>query len=555
MTGISAFAGMTSKGKNDVTTTSDIIGKRLYEAGCRHAFGIPGGEVLSLMDGLDNAGIRFHLVKHENAGGFMAEGTYHASGAPGILVATVGPGVVNAVNVVANAWQDQVPLIFLTGCVDAAEAETYTHQVFDHTKVIAPICKASMVVAEGAVDVMIDKAIAIAMQDPPGPVHLDMPINIAGKEARITGYPGRARLSRTAPAPGPDLDRARAALAAAERPLMICGVEVLHHDAAAVVDEAVHRLSIPIITSYKAKGVVSEDDPLALGGHGLSPKSYKALKPMIDAADVIVLAGYDPIEMRIDWRNVWGTGIEGKTVIEVSARPNTHYVHQADISFVCDIGAGIAMLSDGLNGKPTWTGGDVAAMKETLRNAFPRDEVWGPAAVIDAARKAFPKEGFAAVDTGAHRILLSQQWDCFVPRTLTQSTGLCTMGCALPLAMGHKLANPDQPVIAFTGDGGMEMIMGELATLRDMKLPVVIVVFVDQSLSLIELKQRANTQDNLGVDFGGTDFARLAEVMGGIGVTASDRATLEAAIADGLKADTFTLIACPIGRKAYDGRF
>mgnify|MGYP003136226948 CR=1 FL=1 len=538
-----------------MTTTSDIIGKRLYDAGCRHAFGIPGGEVLSLMDGLGKAGIAFHLVKHENAGGFMAEGTYHATGAPGILVATVGPGVVNAVNVVANAWQDQVPMIFLTGCVDAAEAETYTHQVFDHTKVIAPICKASMVAAEGAVDVMIDKAVAIAMQDPPGPVHLDVPINIAGKEAKVTGYPGRAAMSKTAPAPGPDLDRARDAIANAQRPLMIAGVEVLHHNAARVIDEAVHRLNMPILTSYKAKGVVSEDDPLCLGGHGLSPKSYKALKPMLDDADVIVLAGYDPIEMRIDWRNAWPTGIDGKTVIEISAQPNTHYVHQADLSFVCDVGEGIRTLTAGINGKETWAGDGIAKMQAILKDAFPRDEAWGPAAVIDSARKAFPKNGFAAVDTGAHRILLSQQWDCYQPRTLTQSTGLCTMGCALPLAMGHKIAHPETPVIAFTGDGGMEMILGELATLRDMRLPVVIVVFVDQSLSLIELKQRANTQDNLGVDFGGTDFAALANVMGGIGVTAADRETLEKAIADGLEADTFTLIACPIGRKAYDGRF
>ncbi len=538
-----------------MTTTSDIIGKRLYEAGCRHAFGIPGGEVLSLMEGLENAGIDFHLVKHENPGGFMAEGTYHASGAPGILVATVGPGVVNAVNAVANAWQDQVPMIFLTGCVDAAEAETYTHQVFDHTAVIRPISKASMTVADGAVDVMIDKAVAIAMQDPPGPVHVDVPINIAGRAANVTGYPGRAALSKTSPAAGADLDRAREAIANAERPLLIGGVDILHHDAADVINEAVHRLNMPILTSYKAKGVVSEDDPLALGGHGLSPKSFKTVKPMIDEADVIVLAGYDPIEMRIDWRHAWSTGVEGKTVIEIAAHPNTHYVHQSDISFVCDVGEGIKALTHGINGKETWPGGGIEKMRSSLRADFPRDEAWGPAAVIDAARSALPKDGFAAVDTGAHRILLSQQWECYRPRTLAQSTGLCTMGCAVPIAMGHRIANPETPVIAFTGDGGMEMILGELATLRDMKLPVVIVVFVDESLALIELKQRANKQDNLGVDFGGTDFAKLAEVMGGIGVTATDRDTLESAIDDGLSADTFTLIACPIGRKAYDGRF
>ena len=129
------------------------------------------------------------------------------------------------------------------------------------------------------------------------------------------------------------------------------------------------------------------------------------------------------------------------------------------------------------------------------------------------------------------------------------------MGCAMPLAIGHKLANPSQPVIAFTGDAGLEMILGELATLRDLKLPVVVVVFVDESLALIELKQRANGQDNVGVDFGGTDFAAVAQVLGGIGVTATSRDDLEAAIKAGLDAATFTVIACPIGRKAYDKRF
>ena len=94
---------------------ADIIARRLYDAGCRTAFGIPGGEVLTLIDGLNRAGIDFILCKHENAGGFMAEGTHHVTGAPAVLVATIGPGVANAVNVVANAEQDRVPLIFLTG--------------------------------------------------------------------------------------------------------------------------------------------------------------------------------------------------------------------------------------------------------------------------------------------------------------------------------------------------------------------------------------------------------------------------------------------------------
>ena len=128
------------------------------------------------------------------------------------------------------------------------------------------------------------------------------------------------------------------------------------------------------------------------------------------------------------------------------------------------------------------------------------------------------------------------------------------MGCALPLAMGYKLAKPDAPVIVFTGDAGMEMVLGELATVRDLKLPLVIIVFVDASLALIELKQRGTQRQNLGVDFGQTDFAKVAAALGGNGVIASSEAALEKELQHAFTADRFTIIATPIGRKAYDGK-
>ena len=130
---------------------ADIIARRLAAQGCRIAFGMPGGEVLAIVEALEKAGIRFQLVKHENAGGFMAEGYWHGQSeagpgapiAPAILVATLGPGAANAANVVANAHQDRVPMIVLTGRVDASEAESYTHQVFDHQAFFRPITKAT----------------------------------------------------------------------------------------------------------------------------------------------------------------------------------------------------------------------------------------------------------------------------------------------------------------------------------------------------------------------------------------------------------------------------
>jgi acetolactate synthase-1/2/3 large subunit len=136
-----------------------------------------------------------------------------------------------------------------------------------------------------------------------------------------------------------------------------------------------------------------------------------------------------------------------------------------------------------------------------------------------------------------------------------QSTGLCTMGCALPLAMGFKYARPDAPVIAFTGDAGLEMTLGELATLRDLGLGLVVVVFVDRSLALIELKQRGAAMQNAGVDFQRTDFAALARVYGGNGVTVTGPGEAGPAVTHALAAERFTIIAVEIPRRAYDGLF
>jgi len=532
-------------------TGADLIARRLAAAGCRHAFGMPGGEVLAVMDALDANGIAFTLVKHENAGGYMAEGTWHATGAPAVLLATIGPGVANAVNAVANAQQDRVPLIFLTGCVDGAEAATYTHQVFDHQAVLAPITKASLKMADGAVDVLIDKAVAIAMEHPQGPVHVDIPIKVAEGAQPDRAYPIRAATAPAAPAGGHDLDAARALLAAAERPVAVAGLDVLADDAATAVAQFCRDHGVPLLTTYKGKGILPEDDPMCLGGHGLSPKADKLIMPFLAQADCVLCLGYDPIEMRVGWRDPW----EPAKAIEIANAPNTHYMHHAAHSFVCHIGAGLAALTDGLPEKPRWSGGEPAALRQALRAAFaPEPAGWGPATAIAALREAAPPETVSTVDSGAHRILLSQMWGCPTPRTLLQSSALCTMGIALPLAIGFKLAQPETPTVCFTGDAGLEMVMGDLATLRDLKLPVAVVVFVDRSLALIEMKQRATNRPNVGVDFDGTDFPALARALGGNAIVAENAAACRDAIrAAFAETDRFTLIAVPIDRRAYDG--
>ncbi|MEM9783839.1 MAG: thiamine pyrophosphate-binding protein, partial [Pseudomonadota bacterium] len=258
-------------------TGADAVAKRLYAAGARHAFGIPGGEVLALIEALGRAGIAFHLARHENAAGFMAEGCWHATGTLPVLVATVGPGIANAFNVIANAEQDRVPLIALSGMVDPAEAARYTHQVFDHGAAMATVTKASIRLAQGAVDVQVAKAIRLALAPRQGPVHLDLPIAVAtGVEIGAgseTAYHAPVLPALPAPAEGPMLDAARALWRRSVRPVAVAGLDVLAEPGAAeAVADFCRRHGVPLATTYKGKGILREDDPLSLGGHGLSPK-------------------------------------------------------------------------------------------------------------------------------------------------------------------------------------------------------------------------------------------------------------------------------------------
>ncbi|MEM9756074.1 MAG: thiamine pyrophosphate-binding protein [Pseudomonadota bacterium] len=528
--------------------TADVLARRLFDAGIRYAFGMPGGEVLTFVDALGQAGIEFVLVRHENAGGFIAEGVHHATGAPALLVTTVGPGALNAVNVVENARQDRVPMIVVTGAIDADVAARYTHQVLDQVAVFRTITKASFTMVPGAAEALSDRAVAVATDPRPGPVHIDLPIAVA--EAPAEARPDLRRRPSLAMAPA-ETQALRETLAHARRPLILAGVDAVNGDAGSAIQTTAEALQAPVVTSYKGKGLIPEDHPLSLGAAGLSPKADAILLPLVGEADVILCAGYDPIEMRSGWQDPWTP--ENTTVIDIASAPNTHYMHQGQVNVVGDIAASLTAIRPDTS-LSDWAPDRVADVQADLKQAFAPEPDWGPGRVIETCRRVLPPETRVSADSGAHRILLSQMWRCTAPRLLIQSTGLCTMGCAVPLAIGAALAEPDRPAVAFSGDAGFLMVAGELATAADLGLRPIFFVFVDRSLALIEMKQRQRQLPNAGVDFGSPDFAALARAMGGAGDTVRDVAQLEAALAAALARDTFTLIAAEIDRGAYDGR-
>ncbi|MFV1442559.1 MULTISPECIES: thiamine pyrophosphate-binding protein [unclassified Phaeobacter] len=535
---------------------ADVLARRLYAAGCRHAFGMPGGEVLTLVDALTKAGIRFHLAKHENSAGFMGEGVHHSDGAPVILVATLGPGALNGVNVVANAHQDRVPMLVLTGCVDAAEAATYTHQVLDHQAVFAPITKASYRLDAEAAGVIADKAVRIATAPRNGPVHIDVPISVADSPAG-THRPCLAPARATQPQPA-DLAQARAWLTEAERPLAVIGLDAVAEAASAPLLAFLEHYQIPFVTSYKAKGILPEKHPLCLGGAGLSPLADRHLLPLVREADLVLALGYDPIEMRPGWRNAWDCSRQ--RVIDICAEDNTHYMHAATLTLVAGLAPSLraltvgAQLADDTQPSPQrWPEGQPEVARAALRSAFTPQADWGPAAIVAECQATLPGDTLATADSGAHRILLSQMWSCHEPRALIQSSGLCTMGCAVPMAIGRKLAEPQRTVVSFSGDAGFLMVAGELSTAAELGVAPIFVVFADASLALIDLKQRQRRLDNAGVDFGQHDFAAMGRAFGGHGVRVRDRAGLRAALQEAQQAERFTVIAAEFEREAYDG--
>ena len=319
----------------------------------------------------------------------MAEGAWHRTGALGILVATVGPGALNGVNAVANAHQDRVPMIVIAGAVDADEAQSYTHQVLDQTAVFAPITKASFTFNAGAAHIIADKAVSIALEGRPGPVHIDLPIAVAVAQVPATAPFARAPAAPVIPAQNV-LEQAASWLSTANRPVIIAGLDAVNEDAAAALTEMAERFAIPVVTTYKAKGLLPEDHALALGGAGLSPLADTHLLPLIKQADLIICAGYDSIEMRPGWQNIWDAS--QVNVIDITAVPNHHYMHQATLNIIGNTPATLNALNAASTPRTVWADGQIQQTKSALATSFPKDDAWGPAAVVDVCRGDLPRD-------------------------------------------------------------------------------------------------------------------------------------------------------------------
>lgn len=526
--------------------TALILAKHLKEEGVKYAYGIPGGEVLEIVEAFRQVGIKFILTKNEMGSGFMADADAQVTGKVGVFLATVGPGLTNTVTAVANAYLDRTPLIVITGEMGTSLDGLYTHQVIDQQSILKQITKSSVTLNHHSASQVIKKTIDLAKEGIPGPVHFNVPIDIAGKEQEF-----RPRVESVELTTGPTQETIEVFynhLKKAQKPVMLIGVGINHFKHTEAIRKFAEAWKIPAITTYKAKGVIPEDSPLSFGGTGLSPVVDKANIKLLQNTDLILTIGFDPVELRSDWNLPWD---ETVTTLNIEEARNAHHLYHINKNYIGDTTQLLNALTDSAEEK--WQSSDLEEYKESIKQLVKpqSNKRLGPYDVLASARRLMPRETYATVDTGSHRILLNHVWETYEPRTLLQSNGLGTMGYGLPGAAGIKMAKPEIPVICFTGDAGIDMISGELTMLKAHQLSVIIIVFRDETLSLIKIKQERMGLENSGCDFATPNYVTLAEAYGGVGVTVENIDDFEHALEEAKNRKIFTIIDAVINPEEY----
>ena len=488
------------------------IGAALAGAGTRHIFGVPGGGAnLALIDACERAGLRFVLCHGETAGAIMASTYAELTGLPGACLATRGPGAAALANGVAHAWLDRCPMLAVTDVVAAEQRPRISHQRLDQRRLLGAAAKASWTVGAGGGE-PVTTALAHALSPPWGPVHLDVD-------------PRSASSIEPPPAPpaAPDagaLADARRAVGGARRPVILAGVGCRGAEEHVASFAAEHGL--PVLTTYKAKGTVDE---LSAGAAGLlTGATIEA--PVLTAADLILAVGLDPVELiPAPWPYAAPVVALGPWICD-----DAYFEPLA--SLVASVPEALGLLSGCLDGSGWRTTGQEfrERARERLVGAAGSGGLSAQDVVLDA-REAFPADTVATVDSGAHMLVAMELWDVAAPGCALISSGLATMGFALPAAIAAGLLSPTRRVVCFTGDGGLGMCLAELETLARLNLPVTVVLLDDATLSLIAAKQRPGADGGANaVRYREIDFAQVARACGLPATRVGDRPALRAAL-------------------------
>ena len=497
------------------TRASDVFVRCLEAEGVRHVFGIPGEETLDLNHSLAHSSIEFIPVRHEQGGAFMAAMCGRLTGRAGVCLGTLGPGALNLVTAVADAYLDRAPLVALTGQRALEWMHKESHQYVDLIEVMRPITKWNARVARPEIiPEVVRKAFRVAESEKPGSTHLELPEDVMAQPLDAAPLPRRSP-PLLEPSPR-ELLRAAELVCGASNPVVLAGNGVLRAGAAPELREFARASGVPVAETFMGKGALDYADPQALGTVGLQERDYE-LAGFADA-DVVIAVGYDLVEHAPEH---WNPSRDKTIVVVDSVAAEIDAYFTPAVELLGDLRHVLLRLAEECRDvrkphpgpSPSRLRDVVLGRLEAARDddAFP---VHPPRALWEL-RQALEPSDVLVSDVGLHKLWIARMFPAREPSTVIIANGLAGMGFALPSAIACKLVHPQRRVVAVCGDGGVLMNIQELETATRLRTAFVTVVWEDGGYGSIAWKQRQRFDgEHFGTDFGNPDFVRLAESFG-----------------------------------------
>jgi acetolactate synthase-1/2/3 large subunit len=529
---------------------AELIVRCLENEGVTHVFGIPGEENIHLVRALSRSDIRYVLVRHEQAASFMAEVYGRLTGRAGVCSATLGPGAINLLLGVADATTNSTPLVALSAQVGMHRSFKESHQGVDLVSMFKPVTKwAELVATPEAVPEMLRKAFKLAETERPGAVYLAVPEDVEKAPAPSHVRPLVINRPRAdAPDPG-QLSRAAEVLRRAENPIVLAGHGAARAGAADALRRFAERLGVPVATTFHGKGVMPDDHPQALGAVGFMRHDYVNFG--FDQADAVVAVGYelqefDPVRINPE---------ADKQIIHIHRFPaevDAHY--EVAVGLQSDIPRTLDALADAVSHRfePNLGEQRIRGMlrAELERGAEDARFPLAPARIVADTRTALEREDIVLVDTGALKMWMARLYPTYAPNTCLISNGLSTMAWTVPGALAAKLARPDRRVLVATGDGAFLMNSQEIETALRERIPLVILIWVDDEYGLITWKMDLEMGESMDTAFANPDFVAYAESFGARGYRINSAEELLPTLREALAADTVSVISCPVDYSA-----
>jgi acetolactate synthase-1/2/3 large subunit len=533
--------------EDDRGTVAEILAQTLRELGVRYVFGVPSGNFVDYLAAIRKTeGIEFVLVSNEASGGFMADACWKLTGKPAACFGTVGPGACNLTTGVCCGYLDRSPMLAFSDEMSDDMMHRICQMNIDHQALFRPITKSTARLRPGRVRETLYRAMQTAMCEVPGPVQIGLPKELGecGSDEEFT------RPMPVEKARQPDtvlLDKMENLFIKARKPVLALGITAVRAGVRELVVKIAERHRTPVVLTPMAKGMISEDHPSYAGvlAHALGNEVGRTHQQ----ADLVVGIGFDPVELNYeDW-------IPDVPLVHIDTAPAD--LDRSAHMLACDVVGDLEPALMRLAALPVkgndWNMEELAGRRKEMFAALdPPPGSFGPRAVLDSLREVLPEDGIMTCDVGAHCHLIGQQWRTPAPELQLMTNGCSTMGYGIPAAIAAKLCCPDRRVCCITGDGGLLMMAGEMATAVRLRTKIVFVVVTDRSLSLIRLKQDQKRHEPYGTRLYSGDYAPSGALFGVPVLTARSAGEYTSALDEAFAAEGPVIVEAFVDAGEYD---